>query len=263
MTTLILLAHQDDEIGVMHEIAETLARGQKVCCAYLTNGAWAGVSSERRNAESRAALARLGVGEGSIRFLGGREGIGDGQLIERLDVALDALVRLAAEIGDVERILVHAYEGGHHDHDAAHVLGVTLARRLGITAASRQFPLYRRSERTGRIAFKAPLPSNGPVERHPIPLPAALGYVAAMRHYPSQLRVMLQLAPHAVRDLLVDRCQKLQPLDTRRLTERPNAGTMLYETWGLYTYQRFRQAADAFIAAQLNGRASERGTATG
>lgn len=251
MTTLILLAHQDDELGIMSEIEAALARGDRVVCAYLTSGAFAGVSAERRNGESRAALSALGVPLGDIRFVGGESGIGDGQLVERLDAALAAVIRLADEIGDIDRIFLHAWEGGHQDHDAVHLVGLALARARGILAETRQFPLYRSPGVDGQIAFKAPLAANGPVERHRIPVLARLRYLLALRHYPSQLRVMARLAPRFVWDFIVDGCQKLQPVSAGRVSERPNEGTMLYEQWGLYTYERFRQAAMRFVEARL------------
>lgn len=251
MTTLILLAHQDDELGVMSEIESDLGEGRRVVCAYLTSGAWAGVSAERRNRESLAALSRLGLERDRVRFIGGAAGIGDGRLVEHLDTALAAVSRLARQLGDVDRILVHAWEGGHHDHDAVHLVGLALARELGLLDRTRQFPLYRSPGAEGRIAFKAPLAANGPVERHPIPPLARLRYLLALRHYPSQLRVMAQLAPRFMWDFLADGCQKLQPVTETRVTERPNEGTMLYEQWGLYTYERFRAAAQRFVESRF------------
>lgn len=252
MTTLILLAHQDDELGVISEIESDLAAGRRVVCVYLTNGAWAGVSAERRNRESLAALSRLGLASDRVRFLGGEQGIGDGRLVEHLDAALAAVSRLARQLGDVDRILIHAWEGGHHDHDAVHLVGLALARELGLLAVTRQFPLYRSPGVEGRLAFKAPLSANGPVERHPIPPLARLRYLLALRHYPSQLRVMAQLAPRFLWDFIVDGCQKLQPVSEARAAERPNTGTMLYEQWGLYTYERFHAAARRFVETRLS-----------
>lgn len=251
MTTLVMLAHQDDELGILSEIEASLARGDRVVCAYMTSGAWAGVSAEQRNGESRAALTALGVPPGDIRFVGGEEGIGDGRLVEQLDTALAAVMRIVEEIGKVDRIFLHAWEGGHQDHDAVHLVGLALARQLGLVAETRQFPLYRSPGVEGRIAFKAPLTANGPVERHRIPVSARVRYLLSLRHYPSQLRVMAQLAPRFLWDFIVDGCQKLQPVSERRVKERPNEGTMLYEQWGLYTYDRFRQAATRFVESRL------------
>jgi LmbE family N-acetylglucosaminyl deacetylase len=251
MTVLVLLAHQDDELGVLSEIEAALARGERVVCAFLTSGAFAGVSAERRNGESRAALSALGVPLGDIRFVGAEVGIGDGRLVEHLDTALAAVGRLTREVGPVHRILLHAWEGGHQDHDAVHLVGLALAHEHGLVAATRQFPLYRSPGVDGRIAFKAPLAANGPIERHRIPVLARVRYLLALRHYPSQLRVMAQLAPRFLWDFVVDGSQKLQPVSEQRVRERPNEGTMLYEQWGLYTYARFHQAAMRFVEGRL------------
>lgn len=258
MVSLFLFAHQDDEFGVFHEIATTIARGERAVCVYLTNGAWRDVSPARRNAESTEVLRRLGIPNHEIHFLGTDIGIPGSALVESLDRCWDALILRVAQIGKIDRVIMHAWEGGHHDHDAAHLLGVAIAARCHVVEASRQFPLYRAPGGRFRVAFAAPLPANGLVSRSPIPWATRFANLARLRFYRSQLRTLVKLMPWMALDYLTDGCQKLQPVSLSRITEPPNSGPMLYETWKLYTSERFNWHAAAFIAGhcELGGAGS-------
>lgn len=255
MTTLFLFAHQDDEIGVFHELAEAKRRGERVMCAYLTNGAWAGVTAERRNAESLKSLTALGVTASEIALLGTTLAIPDGRLIENLERATDGLIQLVeqqrADGNTIDRIIMHAWEGGHHDHDAVHLLGVALACRYGLLNVSRQYPLYRRLDGHTSMAFAAPLAANGPVEQHAIPAAHRLAYVRLLANYRSQTRVIVKLLPHIARNYTLDGTQKLQPISVARLRADPNTPPMLYEIWKLYSYADFRRYTNAFLDRQL------------
>jgi len=65
-SALFLFAHQDDEFGVFQKIMDEQRQGRHVYCAYLTDGAFAGQSSLRRNRESLTVLTKLGVQEEDI-----------------------------------------------------------------------------------------------------------------------------------------------------------------------------------------------------
>jgi GlcNAc-PI de-N-acetylase len=256
MTRLFLLAHQDDEIGVMNAIREQVRRGGRPACVFLTNGAFAGVTAERRNAESTRVLRALGVADADMHFLGPRLGIGDGCLVERLDDAYSALREIASAYGDVESVVVHAWEGGHHDHDAAHLVGRALARCLGVSEASRQFALYRAGPGGQGMQFAALDPAAATVDTARLGLGQGLRQLLLLRHYRSQLRVMAQLGPRAAKRWLVDRVEALQAFPpAERLAERP-AEHLLYERWRLYTYAQFREHADRFIEAHGLGEPS-------
>ena len=217
-------------------------------CVYLTNGAWREVSPDSRNAESSAALAHLGVPGEQIRFLGTELGIPDSALVEHLERCWTELTVLADHIGKIDRVVMHAWEGGHHDHDAAHLLGLALASRCRVLEASRQFPLYRAPGGRFRVTYAAPLPANGPTERTPIPWKSRFAHLARLRFYPSQMKTIVKLSPWMAWDYLTDGCQKLQPVSLRRVAEPPSTRPMLYETWKLYTYDAFNRHAAEFVA---------------
>src|SRR5262245_39913428 len=85
---VFLLPHQDDEFSVFFAIEESVREGANVSCLFLTDGAFGGQSTERRNIESRNVLCRLGVREADIHFVGTRDGLCDAFLHTQLDKAL-------------------------------------------------------------------------------------------------------------------------------------------------------------------------------
>jgi LmbE family N-acetylglucosaminyl deacetylase len=251
MTTMFLFAHQDDEIGALHVIETRKRHGGRVLCTFLTNGEWAGVTSATRNAESRKVLNALGVATDEIEYLGTDLAIPDGALVERLDVCFAGLCALVdrshAEAMAIESIVMHAWEGGHQDHDAGHLLGIALAQRYGLIAQSRQFPLYRKADDHQAMTFSDPLDSNGPPEKTAIPLLTRLRFLRLLLTYRSQARVILRLLPHILKNYALKGEQCLQPLSIARLRAAPNAPPMLYETWKLYSYERFRTYVAPFL----------------
>jgi N-acetylglucosamine malate deacetylase 1 len=248
VTTLFLFAHQDDEVGVCHEITSTLVRGDRAICVYLTNGAWKDVTPEIRNAETSEVLQRVGVAAADVHFLGTEFSIPGSALPDNLDKCWNALVGRVAQIGGITRIVMHAWEGGHHDHDAVHLLGVALAQKLNVLEASRQFPLYRAPGGRVLVTYGAPLAANGPVTRSRIPWAKRFQYISYLRFYRSQLTTVLKVGPLIAWDYLKDGCQKLQPVSLARIAERPNSGTLLYEIWQLYSYETFSHNVAAFIS---------------
>jgi N-acetylglucosamine malate deacetylase 1 len=248
VTTLFLFAHQDDEFGAFHEITSTLAGGERAVCMYLTNGAWKDVTPEIRNAETSEVLRRVGVAAGDVHFLGTEFGIPGSALPDNLEKCWDALVARGAQIGGIDRVIMHAWEGGHHDHDAVHLLGVALAQKLNVLEASRQFPLYRAPGGRLLVTYGAPLDANGPVTRSRIPWAKRFQYISYLRFYRSQMTTVVKVGPLIAWDYLFGGEQKLQPVSLHRLVERPAEGLLLYEVWKLYSFDKFSRNAAAFVA---------------
>jgi LmbE family N-acetylglucosaminyl deacetylase len=121
---MIVAAHPDDEvIGA----AFILRRARDLHVLHVTDGAprddalWSPRAPSSRSAyatlrskESRAALALAGVPEDRIVCLG----VADQQAAFSL-VELTDRIRMAMEALEPDVVVVHAYEGGHPDHDAA------------------------------------------------------------------------------------------------------------------------------------------------
>lgn len=262
MTRLFLFAHQDDEIGALHTIAAGVSAGERAICVFLTDGTFAGITSARRQAESLAVLTRVGAPVSDIHFIGDELGIADGRLVEHLDRARERTLAIAARTPDIGSVLMHAWEGGHHDHDAAHLVGRAVAAGLSLEAASRQFPLYRASADGSRLVYGVLDPQAGPIDTLRIPFTSGLRRLALLRHYRSQARVMMRLGPHIARAWLVERHERLQALPAIAPLDRP-AEHLLYERWKFYSFERFRAAARPFVEthlAQLPGSRISHGT---
>lgn len=244
---LFLFAHQDDEYGVFHAIEDSLRRGRRVRCAYLTAGA-AG-SGPRRNAESLAALGALGVAPSDIVFAGDQLGIVDGTLPDNMAAAGAWLHAWLGSAGPVELICVTAWEGGHHDHDALHFLTVHAAEALGMRARLRQYSLYNAWRRRAPwFNVLTPLAANGPVERDTIDWHARARHLGLLRHYSSQWKTWLGLTPFVLWHYLRHGSQQLQAVDPARLAQRPHEGALYYEHRRFYTWPAMRANMDRWLA---------------
>lgn len=244
---LFLFAHQDDEFGVFQRIADCRARGLRVACAYLTDGATAAASASQRNAESLAVLARLGVDSADITFAGAQLGIGDACLPRHLPAAAQWLRGWLDRFASLDSLHVTAWEGGHHDHDALHALAVTIAGERGLLARTFQYSLYQGAGLPGPLfRVLAPLPQNGHVSNSPIAWAARGRYLGHCLSYPSQRATWIGLFPFVLLHYLLRGVQTLQPVSTARLRERPHGGPLYYEKRKFFTWEQMAQAIAAW-----------------
>lgn len=248
---LFLFAHQDDEFGVFERIATLRRQGVRVACAYLTDGQTANCSADRRNAESLAVLAQLGVAAADVTFAGQLLGIGDARLPLDMDAAGHWIGAWIDSFFPIEAIHVTAWEGGHHDHDALHALVVTLAGERGLLGRTWQFALYQ-AEGLGGPLFRvlAPMAANGPVERTAMSWAARRHYLRLCLSYPSQRTTWIGLFPFVLLHYLLRGEQALQKVDPARLGERPHAGPLYYEKRQFFTWQRMSAAIAAWRATR-------------
>jgi LmbE family N-acetylglucosaminyl deacetylase len=245
---LFVFAHQDDEYGVLHVIEGLTRTGTSVVCLYLTDGSYGGQSSVRRNAESLGVLRRIGVACNAVHFVGEAEGVVDGQLQRHLDSSYRAARKIVRRLPRLDEIYLLGWEGGHQDHDAAHIVGMALAQSLGLLDRTRQFPLYN-GFGLPWILFRvlAPLTQNGPVSTSRIPWSKRLTYALRCLSYPSQAKTWIGLFPFMFFDLVVAGVQRLQPVAVERLMHRPHEGLLLYERRGFLGYEEFRDAVLPFL----------------
>jgi len=249
---LFLFAHQDDEFGVFQKIVEERQKGNRVCCAYLTDGGFNGVSPQRRNRESLTVLQRMGVEPQDVIFAGDILGIPDGKLHDHLAASADWIDNWLAGFTHVVSICVPAWEGGHHDHDALHAITVIIAERRNMSAIVRQFPLYNAQGCVGPF-FKVlhPLPLNGPVEETVIPWGNRSRFLRNCLGYPSQAVTWMGIFPFAVFHYMSSGKQALQPVLSARLNTRPHDGVLYYEMRGFFTWAEM----DSCLSAWRNGAA--------
>ncbi|VXC57582.1 PIG-L deacetylase family protein [Massilia sp. 9I] len=244
---LFLFAHQDDEFGVFQRILDCRRRGLRVACAYLTDGQTATASAAQRNRESLDVLARLGVAPEDVSFAGGELGIGDARLPQHLGKAADWIGNWLDRYPLIDSLHVTAWEGGHHDHDALHALGVTLAAERGLLGRTRQFSLYQAKGLPGPLfRVLAPLPENGAAVAMAIPWRQRLQHLGACLSYPSQRNTWIGLFPFVLLHYLLRGVEQLQPVAPARLNERPHAGALYYEKRKFFTWEQMQQALSAW-----------------
>lgn len=230
-SVLFLLAHPDDEFGVFPWIEHALDQGRAVHCAWMTDGGWGGQDILRRQRESESVLSRMGVQRALMYFLGGQHGVADGDLWNQLERAVQEL-RARYSALPISQVVFPAWEGGHPDHDASHLAGLSLARELGAEAL--QYTLYQGEGLPGPL-FKvlSPLTVNGP--RIPLAVSASqrLRYILACLQFRSQWKSFVGLLPFYALKLCFTRHPfVLQPARAFRTAERPHPGPLLYERRG-------------------------------
>ena len=247
---LFILAHPDDEIAFAAVIDRLVREREPVRIIYLTDGG-SGGSPPARRAETVRALASLGVEASHLCFAGHELGIADGLLYRRLRDALGAVERWSRWFGSIARIYTLAWEGGHPDHDAAHVVAAAFAAPRGLSGRVRQVPFYRASDFWFAPAFvlNSPLPANGPVDFVALSRAEQWRAVKLVRFYRSQWRSFAGLGPVLLWHAVTRRAVAMQRISDRRLSERPTAKPLLYEARTGPRGEQFMDAIGAFLAS--------------
>ncbi len=246
MTALLcIFAHQDDEYGIAARITRERAALRRVLCVYLTNGA-ASAPSSIRDAESRSVLLTLGVDPRDIYFLGSIHDVPDGSLVEHLEASLTLLNHSLQQI-EISEVLTLAWEGGHQDHDAAHLVAVAFAQQRNIPC--REFPLYR-GNRYGQL-FRVLSPIRDGGSRTRLRFREALHASMLAWRYRSQRKTWLGLFGESFLKLVVLRREVLHDVEPARLLDPPHARPLFYERRFRFPWERFAAAARPFIERHI------------
>ncbi|HZU96735.1 MAG TPA: PIG-L family deacetylase [Planctomycetota bacterium] len=247
--SVFLFAHQDDEAFVAPRLSLETARGRRVVCAYLTDGSYG--SDERRNRESLRYLSGLGVDPAFAFFIGTEDAIPDGRLVQHLERALVGLERRLAG-ARVERIFCPAWEGGHQDHDAVHLIGLALAIEWGILDATRQFYTYNGARSFGRT-FNVMRPIEDLERRDVRRLSFGRGLETALScwKFRTQWKSWVGLFPQYFLHWAFLRTEILDPVSVERTRARPHEGRLLYERRDQFTFEEFERAAAPFARKRL------------
>jgi LmbE family N-acetylglucosaminyl deacetylase len=228
---IFLLAHPDDDIFVRPVIRGSLRVSRRVVVIYLTNGAAGGrFAPSRRRQEALVALRSAGVRDDDIHFTGIVGDVPDGGLFDHLATSLDSILAALQGLCLPSRVISHAWEGGHPDHDAAHLLAIATARRLDCLSDSLAFPSYRTPD-VWPLPFAVckPLRMNGQRCDQRLSLVESLETLAALRHYRSQWVTFLGLGPGLAWQYCVCRSVPLQQLGMSSAPQRPTAKPLLAE----------------------------------
>lgn len=250
---VFLFPHPDDEFAVSLIIRDLVRADSRILCIYLTDGVFGGQSAERRERESLCALAAMGVPAENVCFLGRQLNVRDGQLYLHLGLVFDALAKLVPNCG---QCYCPAWEGGHQDHDAAHLLALALAFRSEMGASMVwQFPLYHGSRLPGPFfRVMAPLPENGPSRARKTTWRERAWHLRLCMGYPSQLKTWIGLLPFVALHMALDGRFHLQSATIERVMEAPHPGKTLYHRRGFLDMGVFRRETATFVAEHLDVR---------
>lgn len=242
-----VLAHQDDEVFLQDAIREEMRAGKEVVCAFLTNGEGYHPIGKVRMRESRAFLGRLGVLPQNIHFFGYHSQIPDEKLVYHLEKAW-AFIQELAQGFTVNKVLTLGWEGGHPDHDAAHLLALALAKECGVERETYQTFLYNGES----LSWKFFRVGAGP-KKEMLPTVKVGARLNAIRilfsglRFRSQWKSWLGLIPVGVWGALCGRGIETRPVSLKAIQARPHAGKLLYERWGRESWEQFWNEAFRFL----------------
>jgi LmbE family N-acetylglucosaminyl deacetylase len=247
MHALFVFAHQDDEIAAAARIAHLSSAGAQITCAFLTNGEGHRAPSRVRDEESRGVLKRLGVDLARVHFIGSEHGVPDGALHRHLDRALALLESRVAD--PVDEVWCLAWEGGHQDHDASHLVAVAFAARRGVVDRCFELPLYQGHRLRGPLfQTLAPLRVGGAWSGRPLRIREGLSVLALCRFYRSQRKTWIGLLPTAIVRMVIGQREWTRRVDVSRLAGKPHDGKLLYERWFGVSWDEFDRYARGFIS---------------
>lgn len=224
--------------------------GRSIHCAFLTDGTAYGSDSAVRNAESRAVLTGLGVPEENILFLGTEHRLADGALFRDLDRGYGVIEEATRGL-PLDEILCLAWEGGHPDHDASHLIALAVARRREILENTWQFSLYNGGRFWGSF-FRVMSPiAGGEIRMHRLSPAEGLRLGLLPFAYPSQRRSLLGLFPGAFLQLALMRRESSKRASLEATRQRPHEGRLFYERRFGVSFSEFQEATKAFRERHL------------
>ncbi|HEY1773287.1 MAG TPA: PIG-L family deacetylase [Gammaproteobacteria bacterium] len=242
MTThrvLVLLAHHDDEFFLAPLIQDECRAGAELMVVYLTHGSALGVEAQARIAESDRVLSTLGVAPRCMSQLGAELGISDGGL---MDAARRACATLTERFPPTQfrRAYLMAWEGGHTDHDTAHMIGAAWARQAAVELL--EFPLYNACGRApGKFTSMRLTPRAGRIHSRPVDEAEAKVWRDLSASYPSQRQVFASLMPGIERALFKRRsCEYRELTPLPDYSQRPHEGPLFYEQRFALSFETFR-----------------------
>lgn len=254
-TALFVFAHQDDEAFCATRIERELGWSHEVHCVHLTDGGKGSAAPSVRDHETLAILTELGVPRANIHLLGTRDGVPDGALVEHLGSSL-ARLEEALEGRAVQRVYCLAYEGGHQDHDASHLVALAFARRRRLLSRTWQIAVYNGWGLPGKL-FHVDRPLALAVRRRDrrLSLSEGLRNAFLLARYPSQRKSFFGLLPGHFVARVLQRRESLQAVSPELVGAPPHPGPLLYERLYRFPYSRFERSAAPFIEEHL-GRAA-------
>lgn len=234
---VFVLAHHDDEFFIAATMRRLAATGAGASVVWLTIG---GLGGSRREAESRRAMALLGVEAAHQHCLR----LPDGRALAYLDEIVGRLEALFLKLKPAS-VFVPAFEGGHPDHDTAQLAAAAALAKAGLSATLFEFPLYHRFQTrfltVGEFLSGSPEPFHTRMWVRDRLLKKKLAAI-----YESQRPVLASLLALKGGPLLLhpwgEPCRQV-PAD-RDYCKRPHEGRLAYEYYTRVRFKDFQAAAE-------------------
>lgn len=245
---LVLLAHHDDEFFLAPLIQDECRSSAELVVVYLTHGSVFGVDAATRIAESDRVLSGLGVAPGCVSQLGAELGILDSGLMDAAARVPDVLAERFSPT-EFQRAYLMAWEGGHPDHDSAHMIGAAWARSRSIELL--EFPLYNAYGLPAERFISMRLtPRAGRVRSRALSEDEARAWRSLSTAYPSQQQVFASLMPGIEHALFRRRsCEYRELVPLPDYSQRPHAGPLFYEQRFGLRFETFRDKLSALRTA--------------
>jgi hypothetical protein len=238
-TAIILLPHQDDEIGILAEL-ENIRINHKVIFLFLTSGDIRKNCSPTRDKESLKALNFFDYKSEDIYFLSKNTNARDTKLIFNINKTLCEILRII-NIKNVKKIYYPAWEGGHEDHDACHIIAIGINKAAKNKIDFFQFPLYN-GYKPNLFRFKIfnPIPSPSLWKKTNISLRNRFKLLYVIFFYKSQLKTWIGLYPFFAINILFFSKQYSKEISNFRIISKPHStDILLYERRKRFLYTDF------------------------
>ena len=249
-----LFAHQDDEYPTLALIEDQINQKSQVYCIYLTNGYFddSKITIKQRNQESLKVLESIGVNKNNILFVGEKLNVNDGTLFTSLEKTYTEIQKIFTSV-KLDKIYCLSWEGGHHDHDASHLLAIALAKNKNILNHTFQYSLYN-SHKIPYPLYRvmAPLTKNGAPIIYKLSIISAIKYSLKCWKYTSQIKTWIGLFPEAFIKFVIKRKLVYQNVSIERCLEKPHQKYLFYENKFNISYENFRNNVNAFITKYIN-----------
>jgi len=244
-SVLFIFAHNDDEFFALPRIERELELGNRVICVYTTDGAAYGISPSKRLQESYAVLGPRGVQREDIIALGTELGVRDGLSFQHINRLWPELQTATRDLS-ISRVYAPSWEGGHVDHDVAHLLSVALSRTRN--TALYEFALYHANEvRPPFFKCMQLIPASGELVRDRISLVEAFRWLLSVRHYRSQWKTFLGLVGFCLKSMLLEHELIMRRVEGRDYLVPPHDGPLLYESRFKVPFAMFLEHTREFI----------------
>lgn len=241
---VFLLAHPDDDIFIRPLMRRSIDENLRCVVIILTNA----TAQKGRKRELLNAIS-IFCAINDVHFIGETLTVEDKSAIFHLNSLNTAVQRVLKNLPKIHRLVTHAWEMGHPDHDAAHLVGKAVALNNNIPEAL-STTYYRKGSRPWLLSVQAPQLSSRPVRTLQLSWHERLDMLAAVRFYPSQMKTFMGLLPFMLLRAVSGSglyIQDLRDSDAPRLPEDTTIGLSMTESRFDVTPEVIARCARAFL----------------